>query len=158
MRMRRGIIIALVAAAGAARDTAGQAVRPAAPSIARADAIHLLQRATFGARPQDIDEVLAGGRDRWLDRQLMPSRIADDATAQRLARLNIVNADMAEMLSDYIEAQRLRRQAAASAGDTAMTPERRRAVVDSVRRAGAAPGMADRRPRNDLARRPSVNP
>jgi uncharacterized protein (DUF1800 family) len=44
-------------------------------------AIHLLSRATFGARPQDIASVVSMGRENWLDLQLHPDRIRDSAAA-----------------------------------------------------------------------------
>ena len=62
---------------------AGQAA--AIPS--RADtlaAIHLLQRATFGARPADVAAVLTVGPETWLDRQLHPETIDDSALEARL--------------------------------------------------------------------------
>ncbi|HET7228632.1 MAG TPA: DUF1800 domain-containing protein [Longimicrobium sp.] len=50
-----------------------------------ARALHLLNRATFGARPRDIAEVLRMGPEAWLDRQLHPERIPDSAVEARLA-------------------------------------------------------------------------
>src|SRR5215212_3734670 len=68
-------------------------VRRAAPTPVRtpptredtARALHLLNRATFGARPADVAEVLRSGREAWLDRQLHPERIPDSAAEARLA-------------------------------------------------------------------------
>ena len=39
-----------------------------AESLDRARAVHLLQRATYGPRPQNIDAVLSAGIADWLDR------------------------------------------------------------------------------------------
>jgi uncharacterized protein (DUF1800 family) len=50
-------------------------------------AIHLLSRATYGVRQQDVEEVLRIGLDDWIDRQLDPARIADNALEERLARI-----------------------------------------------------------------------
>ncbi|MGH7551667.1 MAG: DUF1800 domain-containing protein [Longimicrobiales bacterium] len=51
-------------------------------------AIHLLSRATYGVRQQDVEEVLRIGADDWIDRQLDPSRIADNALEERLERMS----------------------------------------------------------------------
>lgn len=48
-------------------------------------ALHVLNRLTFGARPGDVDRVLAGGIDRWIEQQLQPEGIDDSALKPRLA-------------------------------------------------------------------------
>lgn len=81
----RGIAWIAVAAVALPATAAAQ-LPDALPS--RADtlaAIHLLQRATFGARPADIAAVLAAGEAVWLDRQLHPETIDDSALEARLA-------------------------------------------------------------------------
>ena len=42
-------------------------------------AVHALNRLTFGPRPGDVDHVLAIGVDKWIDQQLHPEKINDDA-------------------------------------------------------------------------------
>ena len=49
------------------------AAQESAVSGERADAIHLLNRATYGPRSEDIERVLDLGVDGWLEEQL-PSR------------------------------------------------------------------------------------
>src|SRR3954469_19240454 len=49
-------------------------------------ALHLLSRATFRARAEDLPEVMQIGPEAWLDRQLHPDRIDDSALEARLAR------------------------------------------------------------------------
>jgi uncharacterized protein (DUF1800 family) len=44
----------------------------------------LLDRFTFGPRPGDVDHVLAIGADKWVDQQMNPSAINDDALKKRL--------------------------------------------------------------------------
>src|SRR3954469_15272653 len=61
-----------------AGSAAAQSTRGAtATAEDSARALHLLSRATFGARPADIGAVLAIGRDAWLERQLHPESIRD---------------------------------------------------------------------------------
>jgi uncharacterized protein (DUF1800 family) len=51
-------------------------------------AIHLLSRATYGVRQQDVTEVMRMGTKDWIDRQLNPREIADAGLEQRLALLS----------------------------------------------------------------------
>jgi uncharacterized protein (DUF1800 family) len=45
---------------------------------------HLLRRATFGARPGDVETVKKMGIEAWIDRQLEPQQIADPEVDKRL--------------------------------------------------------------------------
>jgi uncharacterized protein (DUF1800 family) len=47
--------------------------------------LHLLNRATFGARPEDVAEVARLGRAGWLDAQLTPATVADPVVSARTA-------------------------------------------------------------------------
>jgi len=49
---------------------------------------HTLNRLTFGARAGDVDRVRAMGLDRWLDQQLHPSRIDDQAAEAMLPQFD----------------------------------------------------------------------
>ncbi|HEV7590323.1 MAG TPA: DUF1800 domain-containing protein, partial [Longimicrobium sp.] len=93
-------------------------------------ALHLLGRATFGARPEDLAEVLRIGPDAWLDRQLHPARIDDSALQARLARFPAAAMSVGELLAAFprpdpaARAGRdsLRREREANAGSAAMRP------------------------------------
>ncbi len=83
---RRCARVALVAVVSLGALAGARAATAQAPSHSRspspedsAQAIHLLNRATFGARPADIAAVLSEGRIAWLERQLQPDRIQDTA-------------------------------------------------------------------------------
>jgi uncharacterized protein (DUF1800 family) len=54
------------------------------PLTQRERAIQLLNRFTFGARPGDVDRVIAMGTDKWFAAQLEPGSIADGALEKRL--------------------------------------------------------------------------
>src|SRR5258708_11546199 len=48
-------------------------------------AVHALDRLTFGPRPGDVEAVQKAGLKKWIDLQLHPDRIKDNpALAQRL--------------------------------------------------------------------------
>jgi len=136
-----------------------RAAVPAPPS--REDtlrALHLLSRATFGARPEDLAEVLRIGPDAWLDRQLHPDRIDDSALEARLARFPASAMSAGELLAAYppprpdpaARAARdsLRRaREAAGDGDGAMRP----AMMGDSAMAMRADGAALGRPRRQQA-------
>lgn len=101
---RSGFPMALAASAVLlpwAQDVSGQAPSTGSDET-RAQAVHLLERATFGPRPQDIDEVVRLGVDAWLDRQLHPEGI-DDAAVESLVAERFPAATMSgsELLELY---------------------------------------------------------
>lgn len=93
---RRGFL--RTAAAGAALAGAGLAapVARAGPRATAADAslvpadpeLHLLRRATYGPTPAALTEIRRLGRQAWLDRQLDPASIADDACDDLVGRFH----------------------------------------------------------------------
>jgi uncharacterized protein (DUF1800 family) len=56
--------------------------------------LHLLRRATYGPTPASIAEIRALGATAWLERQLNPASIADDACAALVARLPLAGRDI----------------------------------------------------------------
>ena len=91
---------------------------PAPPPTATdtARAVHLLRRATFGIRADDLDQVLRTGTDAWLDRQLRPDRIADDALARRLAPFAALDRSIAELHAAFPPPDLLLREVAGRYG------------------------------------------
>jgi uncharacterized protein (DUF1800 family) len=89
---------------------------------------HLLNRIAFGPRAGDIEQVRALGIDRYIDRQLRPDRISDDAVAARLAGFETLGLSAAAIVDQFerpvIEARRERRAAADGATPS---PAQRRA-------------------------------
>lgn len=64
-------------------------------------ALHALQRLTFGPRPGDIEHVTAMGLDKWIDQQLHPDRIDDGAVEARLASFRTLHMDTKEMVENF---------------------------------------------------------
>ena len=62
-------------------------------------AVHLLDRATFGPRPGDVERVLKMGWQKYLDEQLHPERISDDIAEQKLRNIESYNLSNANKLS-----------------------------------------------------------
>ncbi len=61
------------------------------PLTERERAVQLLSRFTFGARPGDVDRVLAMGVDKWFEQQLSPDAIKNAALDSRLADFPTLN-------------------------------------------------------------------
>lgn len=86
--------------------------------------LQVLNRLAFGPRPGDVLKVRAMGVDAWIDQQLHPERINDDAMDQMLSRYPLLQADQSALASQFAQAQRESRlvkrdTAAGKPGDTA---------------------------------------
>lgn len=75
------------------------AATPAANEQRRA--VHALNRLAFGPRPGDVQQVMAMGVDRWIDLQLHPEKIVDDAVESRLAAFRTLRMTPREMVDDF---------------------------------------------------------
>src|SRR5438067_2295707 len=71
------------------------------PLTDRERAIQFLDRFTFGARPGDLDRVLAVGPDKWLDQQLHPEAIKDATLDRRLADFPTLNMTPEQALAIF---------------------------------------------------------
>lgn len=72
--------------------------------------IHLLQRATYGARPEDIARVESMGIEAWLEWQLNPAQIDDRSFDQRLDLYPAAKLSSTEMYAKYPPPQMIRQQ------------------------------------------------
>ena len=125
---------------GIAAQSSG-AKSPSRIAIARSDVrelpadqqiIQALNRLTFGSRPGDALKVRAIGLDTWIDQQLHPERINDSAIERFVARYPALNQDQNDLLQQYAEQQRERREA-------------RREMADSTRAMSGTDSVAMRR-------------
>src|SRR5690242_5707498 len=102
----------VVAAAILALATVGAAGKPADDQAI----LHVLNRVAFGPRAGDVERVRAMGVQRYIDQQLQPDRIADDAVEARLGGLSTVRMSADEIAQQIerplIEARRERKQQA----------------------------------------------
>jgi uncharacterized protein (DUF1800 family) len=64
-------------------------------------ALHALDRLTFGPRPGDVQAVTAMGVDKWVDLQLHPEKINDIAMQARLAEYRTLTMSSSEMLFEF---------------------------------------------------------
>jgi uncharacterized protein (DUF1800 family) len=65
-------------------------------------ALHILSRLTFGARPGDLEQIRRVGVDRWIDLQLHPDQVAEDAALEpKLKPLATLQMPMWQILEQY---------------------------------------------------------
>jgi len=64
-------------------------------------ALHLLRRATYGVRPQDLAAALDLGPEAWVERQLSPERINDAGLEERLASFPAAEMTVSELYVAY---------------------------------------------------------
>src|SRR5690348_1858437 len=113
MAFRRSGGQAVGALITAAWLTACPPVRLPAQSLTPHDsALHALNRLAYGPRPGEVDSVARMGVLAWIDRQLDPDRISDDAARAAERRFDILSADPRELAAEFEAArqERIRRQ------------------------------------------------
>jgi uncharacterized protein (DUF1800 family) len=142
-----GALIAGCAHPSSAPRSAGAGYGPLAysPSVASERELlpdeqvqQVLNRLAFGARPGDAPRVRAMGIDNWIQIQLHPESIPDDATDKSIARYASLNVPTDEMMRTFQVVQQARiqqRRQLAQTGDTAAA--RRNALLG----AGGDPQM-----------------
>src|SRR5216110_445244 len=112
MKTRVLLAIATVAA------PAGVWSQHAAPFSPRDSASHALNRLAYGPRPGEIERVARAGVLRWIDAQLAPDQIDDEALAGREREFDVLKYDRGDLARLYAEVQRARQQRKRM-GDTA---------------------------------------
>ena len=63
--------------------------------------VHLLDRATFGSRQGDIERVMKLGWEKFLDEQLHPDRISDQAIEEKLKNIESIHMSNSELAKSY---------------------------------------------------------
>jgi uncharacterized protein (DUF1800 family) len=67
----------------------------------KARAALLLSRATYGARPGELEHVVRLGVDRWLDTQLHPERIDDRMLESKLEHFTLLDGSTSDLMAAY---------------------------------------------------------
>ena len=148
MRITKLITVAAallgVAPIGASAQTTG-AKNPAKSVIARSDVrelpadqqiIQALNRLTFGSRPGDALKVRAIGLDKWIDQQLHPEKIDDSAIDRFVAGYPAINQDQDDLLAQYTQQQRERREVKRERADSSMTAADSMALRKQIQQRG----------------------
>jgi uncharacterized protein (DUF1800 family) len=83
--------------------------------------IHALNRLSFGPKPGDVQKVRAIGLDKWIEQQLHPERIDDSRLDAFIGRYPAINRSSDDLLRQYAEELRERRQMRRDTPDNAMS-------------------------------------
>ena len=133
-----------VAPIGASAQISG-AKSSVKPAIARPDVrelpadqqiIQALNRLTFGPRPGDALKVRAIGLDKWIDQQLHPEKIDDSAIDRFVAGYPAINQDQDDLLAQYTQQQRERREVKRERADSTMTAADSMALRKQIQQLG----------------------
>jgi len=71
------------------------------PLTARERVQQVMDRFTFGARPGEVDSVLAMGEDKWLAAQMNPDAIKDGVADKKLADFPTLNMSVPQLLLTF---------------------------------------------------------
>jgi len=74
----------------------------------RKQAVHALNRLAFGPRPGDVDHVTAIGVDNWIDQQLHPDKIDDNALDARLSPFRTLHMNTHEIVQNFPSEQMIK--------------------------------------------------
>ena len=135
-----GVALLLTSALVLQGDAAGRFDLKLAPDK---QAVHVLNRLTFGPRPGDVEEVRRIGVENWIRQQLRPEQMpADTALEARLKPLASTRLATWEIFEAYQPAQQVIRMMGVNLGQlippqqiqkiNAGTPEERRATVEAL--------------------------
>ena len=69
--------------------------------------LHLLDRTSFGPRPGEVERVLKTGWQKYLDEQLNPERIDDQALEQKLKNIESQRLSNSELARTYYPPQQV---------------------------------------------------
>ena len=95
----------------------------------RKQAVHLLNRLTFGPQPGDVDHVMAIGVDAWIDQQLHPDKIDDTALEARLTPLRTLRMNTHEIVENFPSDQMIK--AIANGRESLPSDPQKRAVYQA---------------------------
>jgi uncharacterized protein (DUF1800 family) len=115
----------------------------AAPSLGHAEAVHVLNRLTFGATTRSVTQLRAVGLTAWLRAQLHPGEVPDPSLDARLAAMTTLSLSPRELAEQfYLPALERRRAARAAAGHQQDVPDGATpAGPEMARRRGAGAGQ-----------------
>ncbi len=122
-RRTAGLALAVALAAGAAPSASGAPEKPPADEAA---IVHALNRLAFGPRPGDVERIGRQGLAAWIDAQLRPDGISDNAVEARLAGFSTLGMSSRQIAEAYLlpllERRQQRRREASSQPEMAGTP------------------------------------
>jgi uncharacterized protein (DUF1800 family) len=92
----------LLIPSASAQTKAGGTRAAASPSLTEEQRIvHVLNRLGFGARPGDVERVRRMGLEKYVEQQLNPSSVSDEAVEVKLRGFETLGLSNAELLAKY---------------------------------------------------------
>jgi uncharacterized protein (DUF1800 family) len=118
------LVVAVGTAGGAQRRASGVPSSPDDKTI-----VHVLNRIGFGPSPGDVAHVREIGLAAYIDQQLNPARVPDEAIQARLADFKTLSMSTRDLAREYyipalMERREAQRKQAAASPDMQMQPER----------------------------------
>jgi len=110
VRNWRFVLVILLGSAACARNPAPAVTPGGAPPADRATALHVLNRITFGGRAADLDRVHTIGLAAFIEEQLHPETLRDDALETRLQELHTLTITPRAFATQYYQPMTLARQ------------------------------------------------
>jgi uncharacterized protein (DUF1800 family) len=137
-RFQRATIAAVSLALVTTAALPGESARTAVPSKPDDKTIvHVLNRIGFGPGPGDLERVRRMGLEKYIEQQLHPERLPDEAVASRIRTLTTLTKSTEELSQDYFMPARRAQQQARNASGT--KPE---ANAETTRREMRTPEQA----------------
>ena len=85
--------------------------------------VHVLNRLGFGPAPGDVERVRTMGLTAYIDQQLQPERLKDDAVEARLSRFETLSMSSRDMAEDIFLPAEMKRREAQRTGTPPQRPE-----------------------------------
>ena len=125
--------------------------------------LHALNRLAYGPRPGDIERVRQMGLAKWIDQQLNPNSIDDNAVEARLENYPTLRMSSAKLIEEYPQPKQVEKQAVKQAqqgeqsrSDAAaaivakdMRPPQKSGQTPAGDESGSSPAVAVRTAQND---------
>lgn len=125
--------------------------KPPGAMDAQRQAVHALNRLTFGPRPGDVQRVARMGVGTWIELQLHPEKIDDSALRARLDPFRTLRMDQRELVENFPPNQVIR-QVANGKADLPSDATKRAVYEAQVRR------YEDRQDRQEIAGKSPASP
>ncbi len=149
------LLTAPLAAAVLLSTSAATSPRIAAVPGDEASIVHALSRMTFGVAPGEVERVRTMGLEAYVEQQLRPERIPDEALRARLARFETLNLDTRTIAQRYyMPVLQVRRDVRRRQGrsDTAGAAPAREMQPETPQSGAADPSMRTGAQEDPLAR------
>jgi uncharacterized protein (DUF1800 family) len=93
--------------------------------------LHAMNRLAYGPRPGDVERVRQMGLAKWIDQQLAPNSLDDQALNARLENLPTLSMSSAQLIAEYPQPKQAAIQAAKQRADSTANSNQQSANADA---------------------------